>query len=132
MKPSRRLHRLALLSVVLCLALPASADTRFSRTLTLTSANTNYNLGTLIKALNSSASTEYSELIITADDANTAPVYFGSDSTNLSATDYGLKLLAGDSILMRASALNDGITATGIYLRSSSAAQKIHVEGRSR
>jgi hypothetical protein len=100
----------------------------FSGDLTLTDANTNYNLYTLMAAIRANVGRSFNYLKIIADTSNngTNPVLKG-DST-LTATIHSDKLFP-DQIWERTSGkgCND-IPATQIYLRSASAAQKVHVE----
>lgn len=94
-------------------------------TLTLTSANTNYRLATLIAAINAAETTNVSSITISSDDANAGVVLVGD--AELASTRYGARLLTGESMSFdTGSGINDQSTANK-YLRSATAAQVIHV-----
>lgn len=103
-------------------------------TLTLTSANTNYRLSTLIAAVEPNERTTFSEIMIRAVDgidgvgANTNDVLIGD--SNLATTRYYRPLAAGDSTYLSSGGGINGETTTHWYVRSAGAGQKICFLGR--
>lgn len=95
--------------------------------LTLTSADTNYNLLTLIRAIDEDFVDNARHLSIQADPSNGSAVLIGD--TELSATRYGISLGNGEGKVY-----GDGVTPVqGLrttLARSTGAAQKINVEVR--
>jgi hypothetical protein len=86
---------------------------------TLTDANTNYNLLTLVRAIDSTF-VDQGNISIQTDPANLGAVLMGD--SNLSATRYGAKLSGGSSMFYEKKALR------GRYARSATAAQKLNIE----
>lgn len=103
-------------------------------TLTLTSANTNYALYTLIAAVNSTERTGFAEIIIRAVDgidgvgANTSDVLIGD--SNLATTRYFDSLSAGESIALSDGGGGNTESTTTWYVRSAGSGQKICFLGR--
>jgi hypothetical protein len=95
-----------------------------SATLTLSQANTVYNLYDLLSAARPEAPKVVAELYIIADNANSGSVYVG-DST-LSTSNYGAELAPGDPMLPRRTAGNQ-IALDHVYLMASAANQKVNV-----
>jgi hypothetical protein len=93
---------------------------------TLTSADTNYNLNELIVAVEAAAPTITKELVIQAASTNGSSVLIGD--LNLSGTNYGYELEAKDSRTYVNRDLGKGVDVRDFYLRSSGAGQKVSVE----
>lgn len=93
--------------------------------LTLTLADTNYNLRTLVSAVDADALASVCELQIQSDPGNGAAVILVGDS-GLSATRYGKDLRANDSALYRSS--KNSIYTGDYYLRCNLAGKKINVD----
>lgn len=91
--------------------------------ITLTSANTNYDLYTLAVAVNAAFPKNCQELTVLADPANVAEVLCG-DGT-LSATQYGYNIAPGGSFTHRAP--TNGISVSGRKIRSTSAGMILHL-----
>lgn len=89
---------------------------------TLTSANTNYNLKTLIEAIEPMLQGQVDEATIQADEGTGTVLV---EDASLSGTRYGYVLNPGDSRTYRM----PGRIRTGeIYLRSATAGKKVNVE----
>jgi hypothetical protein len=103
-------------------------------TLTLTSADTNYKLSTLIAAVNPDERTRFSEIQLRAVDgidgvgSNTNDVLVGD--AYLSTSRYYRPLSAGDSTYLSDGSGRNGETTTVWYLRSAGAGQKVCFLGR--
>lgn len=94
-------------------------------TLTLTSANTNYRIATLIESINSTEATNVSSLTILADSANAADILVGDAA--LATTRYGVKLAPGESVSFDSGSGTNNEATSNKYVRSSSALQVVHV-----
>lgn len=100
-------------------------------TLTLTDANTNYNLHTLAAAVETELRTNFSQISLQPDPANSGLVLIGDAA--LSGTRYGLALgtvtspAAAAPVILRSGsgAADQGLNA--LYARSGTAAQKVLV-----
>ena len=103
-------------------------------TLTLTLANTNYRLSTLISDIDPKERQAFSEIRIAASDgidgvgSNTADVLVGD--SNLSTTRFFLSLQPGEEHAERGGDGGGAVSTNSIYLRSASAGQKINFYGR--
>ena len=110
-------------------------------TLTLTSADTNYNLNTLIQAAEAVLSqtvgfagnrvpTSYDEISISSDAANDGsnPIWLGDAA--LSASNYGFALLPNQAFSERSGKGCNDISTLTQYLRSHAATQVVHFRGR--
>jgi len=87
---------------------------------TLTTANTVYNLKTLIVTLDSAFKDNFKQLIIQSDDGNAAAVFLGGPAVSTSA--YGVKLpTANDSVN-----INTGVVA-GIHAVSGTNSQLLNL-----
>jgi hypothetical protein len=108
------------------MAKPATAARGlFSYQLTLTDADTNYNLQELIAAVEPSAPTFCRELLIQADDGNSTNKVMIGD-LNTSSTRFGFKLAAGDS---RTYVYREAmVDVRDFYVRCDGASKKINVE----
>lgn len=99
--------------------------------LTLTDADTNYNLYTLAAAIDSTLRTNHTQISLQPDPANTALVRVGDQS--LSGTRYGLSLgtvtspAAAIPVILRSGSGAADQALNGLYARSASAGQKIAV-----
>lgn len=101
---------------------------RSSMTLTLTTGGTKYQLATLIAAIDANTRKSFNEITIQADNANTDTVKIGDGS--LSATDFAVELIAGDT---QRYASGDGMSSRStepIYLISATNAMKVHFSGK--
>lgn len=97
-------------------------------TLTLTNANTNYQLNALLAAadteLGASPFQSARRIVIQADlDAGATSFKIGN--TDLSATNFGCEFLASQSVLYEDD--NDTIVLSEIWLRTDAAGKKINV-----
>lgn len=121
---------LALLLLVLVLGFPGAQTLAASSaiTVTLTTGSTNYNLLTLLQAVDATVSDRYFEATIGADSANAGIVLIGDSS--LSGTRYGVALYALDSYTVSAKDSTDAVHPSLIYLRSATAGQVVHFIGR--
>jgi hypothetical protein len=103
-------------------------------TLTLTAANTNYSLASLIAAIESAERTTFRQIIILAVDGidgsggNTKDILLGDG--NLSTSRYFVSLAAGESIDLSSGSAVNGETTTNWYVRSAAAGQKVNFLGR--
>lgn len=100
---------------------------RNSMTLTLVNANQNYQLATLIAAIDANTRRGFNEINLEADIGNADTIRYGDGA--LSAADFGGEIIAGDS---RRFASGDGTASRSterIYMRSATAGQKIHFTG---
>jgi hypothetical protein len=86
---------------------------------TLTSANTNYNLLTLVRAIDDEF-VDHGDVSIQAAETNGGTVLTGDSA--LSTTRYGAELAAGMSSFYDRGHLH------GLYARSSTAAQKLNLQ----
>jgi len=87
---------------------------------TLTTQNVVYNLKTLILAIDPTFKDNYKQLIIQADDGNSAAVFLGNSAVTVAA--YGVKLpAANDSVN-----INTGVVA-GIHAISGTNAQLLNL-----
>ena len=91
-------------------------------TVTLTAGNTNYSLRDLVRVIDSVIDDSAKQIDITADKANTDDVLIGDDS--LSATRYGNKLAATDSVTLRHRGL---VHLSNLTARSVTALQKVSI-----
>ena len=83
---------------------------------TLTTANTIYNLKALILAIDSRFRDNYQQLIIQSDDGNSVAVHLGNAA--VTTANYGIKLVAANDSVN----INTGVVA-GIYATSGTNAQ---------
>jgi len=91
---------------------------------TLTSANTNYNVLTLVRAVDANFVDRGMQISLQSDPTNTTGQYIlGGQDANVSATRYGWALTPGDSwTTPRFTSL------AGVYVRSGASGQKLNVE----
>jgi hypothetical protein len=101
---------------------PANYSPYFAVQVTLTSANTNYNLYDLVTAIEANAAPSVRELSLQAD---SNAVLVGDAS--LGTTRYGYQLTSGASRTYRSFAANVPLSA--IWARSTSSGAKINIEG---
>lgn len=99
--------------------------------LTLTDANTNYNLHDLAVAIEAGLRTNFSQISLQPIPANTGLVLVGDEA--LSATRYGLVLgtvtspAAAEPVVLRSGGGAADQSLKSLYARSAAAAQKIAV-----
>jgi hypothetical protein len=101
---------------------------RNQMTLTLTNANQNYKLSTLIAAVDATTRKNFREVRISTDLANADTVKIGDGA--LTAADFSEELAPGDSTNHGS---NDGLSAVStedFFMRSATAGQKVHFRGR--
>ena len=104
-------------------------------TLTLTSANTNYNIATLIAAINSAERKNFAQVVIVGYPgidgvgANTSDVLVGDAS--LATTRFFLALGANDQYTFYSGDGSNGVCTPSLFVRSAGAGQKINVLLRS-
>lgn len=84
------------------------------------------NLADLVQAVDAAAPLGFNQLVLTADSANTQPIYVGD--VNVSTTRYAFKLAAGASTPVLG---NPGglVNMTGMFLLGGAASQKVAVAG---
>jgi hypothetical protein len=87
---------------------------------TLTDADTNYDLLALVRAIDSAFIDFANQITLQADDANSGTILIGD--SNLSDTRYGVKLSVTDAL-----ALGVGSSLRGINARSASSGQKLNI-----
>lgn len=95
------------------------------RTITLTSANTNYGVDELLLAENAAERIHCQEVTFQAPSGNTNPILIGDGS--LSATEFGYSLVAGGSVTIRGTAGANSIALNSFKVRSAGAAQGLSV-----
>jgi hypothetical protein len=99
--------------------------------LTLTDADTNYNLHTLAVAIESTLRTNFSQISLQPIPANTGLVLIGDEA--LSGTRYGLVLgtvtspAAAPAVVLRSGSGGADQSLKSLYARSAAAGQKIAV-----
>jgi len=99
--------------------------------LTLTDANTNYNLWSLAVAIEPTLRTNFTQINLQPDPANSALVRIGDEA--LSGTRYGLSLgtvtspAADIPIVLRSGSGAADVSLNTLYARSASAGQKVSV-----
>lgn len=94
-------------------------------TVTLTSANTNYRLSTLLTAIDATLPQSFYEIQLQSDPANANRVFVGD--VNLSGSRMGISLSAGNA--RSYNSFTDGkVDPAMIYLRSDGAGIKVNVE----
>jgi len=91
-------------------------------TVTLTAANTNYSLRTLVRAIDSTIDDTAKQIDIVADVGNASPVLIGDAS--LSGTRYGNSLTAGDSVTIKGRGF---VHLSNLNARSTGTTQKVLV-----
>lgn len=97
----------------------------FIRRLTLTNANTNYQLYSLFTALDGRVPARCAELQVQAGSGNTAVVLVGDGS--LSGSVYGKELDTLDSMTIGAGSHANTVALKNVWLRSASAGQTVNV-----
>lgn len=101
------------------------ASNPFLKTITLTTLNTNYSLLTLVQALDPGVTGRCCKLAIQLDPgAGGAKLFIGND--DLSGTNYGVALFAGQAQIYENAALNV-INASQIFLRSDTSGVKVNI-----
>jgi hypothetical protein len=99
--------------------------TPFLKSVTLTTGGTKYNLLTLIQALDPAQTGRCCKLQIQLDpSAGGATLLVGND--DISATNYGTSLVAGQFVTFENAALNV-INASAIWLQSATSAVRVNV-----
>ena len=97
----------------------------FLKTVTLTAANTNYSLLTLMQALDPGQTGRLCKLTIQSDSGNgAANLYIGNE--DLSGTNYGSHLVASQAVVFETVSMNL-VNASQIYLRSDTNATKVNI-----
>jgi hypothetical protein len=96
------------------------------QTVTLTSANTNYRLYDLMQAIDSGSPLSVNFLQLQANPGGSGAKYYIGNS-NVSATDNGVELTAGQSQTFQDQSGNNLISTASIYLRSDTASQTFNV-----
>ena len=94
--------------------------------ITLTLADTNYNVLALVRAVEEACPASARELCLESDKANDAASKIMIGDSNLSGTRYGYQLSPGDSRTYRAMVQN--VPFGVLYARSASAGLKLNVE----
>ena len=97
----------------------------YIRKVTLTNANTNYKLYTLMNDLDPRCPARCAEVQIQANSANAGTVLVGDGS--LSATNYGKELDSLDGTTVGGGSDKNGIALKNIYLRSATAGQVCNI-----
>jgi hypothetical protein len=95
------------------------------RTVTLTSANTNYGVDELLLAENAAERIHCQEVTFQAPTGNTAVILIGDGS--LSATEFGYSLAAGTILTIRGSAGANSVGLNAFKVRSANAGQLLSI-----
>lgn len=92
---------------------------------TLTTANTVYNLLTLVKAINTSFKDTFDQFTIQSDDGNSAAVFLGNSA--VSTSNYGIKLPTANDSFNRGGSNAGKACIAGIYAVSGTNAQLLNI-----
>jgi hypothetical protein len=101
---------------------------RNQMTLTLTNANQNYKLSTLIAAVDATTRKNFREIRLQAQKGNADSILIGDGA--LSAIDFGEELIAGDSTNHAAQDGLSCVSTEDFFMRSATAGQKVNFRGR--
>jgi len=92
---------------------------------TLTTANTVYNLKALVKAINASFQDIADQIVLQSDDGNSAAIFLGGSA--VSTANYGIKLVAANDSFSRGGAAPGKATLADIYAVSGTNAQLLNI-----
>lgn len=95
------------------------------QTVTLTNANQNYDLATLLVAVNAAERIHASTITLQADSANTGDILIGDAS--MTASSFGVRLTPGETMLLDSGGAANRVHLNEYQARSAAAGQKVNI-----